>query len=202
MRGFFDIRGSFGPMAIVLIPVAVAINAGLHFITVFLHLPIFLDTIGTILAAVLAGPWVAAVAGLLTNVVVGLVTTPTYIPYGITNAAIGITAGILVYFGLYRQLWTAAVAGLILPLVGATVSAPITVVVFGGATGAGSDVVTAFFLASGNNLVTAVLKAGFLVALVDKMISSLVAYGVARNIPAGYSAKFGMVTRDRQPAVA
>ena len=201
MRGFFDIRGSFTPMAIVLIPIAVAINAGLHFITVFLNLPIFLDTIGTILAAILAGPWVAAVAGILTNVVVGLITTPTYIPYAITNAAIGITAGILVYYGFYRHVWSAAIAGLILPLVGATISAPITVVVFGGATGTGSDAVTAFFLASGDKLVSAVFKAGFLVAIVDKMISSLIAYAVAKNIPASYSAKFPAITRDRQATV-
>ncbi len=201
MRGFFDVRGSFTPIAIVLIPIAVAINAGLHFITIFLNLPIFLDTIGTILAAILAGPWVAAVAGILTNVVVGLITTPTYIPYAITNAAIGITAGILVYFGFYRHLWSAAVAGLILPLVGATISAPITVVVFGGATGTGSDAVTAFFLASGDKLVAAVFKAGFLVAIVDKLISSLIAYAVAKNIPAAYSAKFPAITRNHEAAV-
>ncbi len=202
MRSFWDVSGSFTPMAIVLIPVAVAINAGLHFITVFLNLPIYLDTIGTILAAILAGPWVAAVAGILTNIVVGLVTTPTYIPYGITNAAIGITAGVLVYFGFYRHWWKAAIAGLILPLVGTVISAPITVVVFGGATGAGSDAVTAFFLASGSKLVAAVLKATFITALADKMISSIIAYAVARNVPVSYAAKFPGITRDRQAAVA
>ncbi|HUG29542.1 MAG TPA: ECF transporter S component [Candidatus Limnocylindria bacterium] len=202
MRGFWDFRGGFTSMAIVLIPITIAINTGLHFITVALNLPIYLDTIGTILAAILAGPWVAAVVGLLTNVVIGLVTTPTAIPYGLTNAAIGITAGALVYFGLYRHIWGAAVAGLVLPLVGATISAPITVVVFGGASGTGSDAVTAFFLATGDTLVGAVLKAGFLVALIDKMISSIFAYLVAKNIPSTYMAKFPGVTRDRKPAVA
>ena len=32
-----------------------------------LRLPLYLDTIGTILVAVLAGPWVGALTGIITN---------------------------------------------------------------------------------------------------------------------------------------
>lgn len=37
-----------------------------------LKLPMYLDTIGTIFAAMLCGPWVGAVTGGLTNVVTGI----------------------------------------------------------------------------------------------------------------------------------
>ncbi|WP_201780846.1 ECF transporter S component [Aneurinibacillus tyrosinisolvens] len=37
---------------------------------------LFLDTIGTVLVAVLCGPWWAAAAGTLTNVIQGMITSP------------------------------------------------------------------------------------------------------------------------------
>jgi energy-coupling factor transport system substrate-specific component len=49
-----------------------------------LKLPIFLDTIGTILVALLAGPWVAALTGLITNLVL-VVSDPTLIAFAPVN---------------------------------------------------------------------------------------------------------------------
>ena len=80
-QGFFSrIASDFTTRAWVLIPVGVGINfVGGTLVTV-LKLPIFLDTIGTILVALLAGPWVAALTGLITNLVLG-VSDPTLIAF-------------------------------------------------------------------------------------------------------------------------
>src|SRR5215204_1565546 len=87
--GFFSrIAADFTTRAWVLIPIGVGINfVGGTLVTV-LKLPIFLDTIGTILVALLAGPWVAALTGLITNLVLG-VADPTLIAYVPVNVAIG-----------------------------------------------------------------------------------------------------------------
>jgi energy-coupling factor transport system substrate-specific component len=58
-----------------------------------LKLPLFLDTIGTMLSAVLLGPWPGALTGLLSNVFQGIISGPTTIPFGIVNAVIGLIVG-------------------------------------------------------------------------------------------------------------
>ena len=47
-------------MTWVLIPVAIAINIAIGQIVVLLKLPVFLDSIGTVLVAALCGPWLCA----------------------------------------------------------------------------------------------------------------------------------------------
>src|SRR5205807_9939473 len=51
---------------IILIPAAIGLNFTGHALATELKLPLFLDSIGTVLSALLAGPWVAAGVGLVT----------------------------------------------------------------------------------------------------------------------------------------
>ena len=58
-----------------------------------LQLPIFLDSIGTILAGALAGPLVGAATGAISNLVWGIIfNDPGIIPYALTAACIGACA--------------------------------------------------------------------------------------------------------------
>ena len=52
-----------------LMAVAIAINVAVGAIIVALRLPIYLDSIGTVLVGVLAGPWAGALTGLLANLI-------------------------------------------------------------------------------------------------------------------------------------
>ena len=62
-----NLRNDLLMVAILTIPICVAINVVGDQIVQLLKLPIFLDVIGTVLMAMLAGPWPAAVTGILTN---------------------------------------------------------------------------------------------------------------------------------------
>lgn len=55
----------FTPVVWAFLPVAVAINLGVGTIVQVVKLPVFLDSIGTVMLAVLAGPVPAIVAALL-----------------------------------------------------------------------------------------------------------------------------------------
>lgn len=66
----------FSSRSLVLIVICVAINMIAGQMISMLKLPLFLDSIGTVLCAVLAGPWVALFTGLVTNVLWGLLTGP------------------------------------------------------------------------------------------------------------------------------
>ena len=59
-----------------LMAVAIAINITVGSITSFLRVPIYLDSIGTVLVGVLAGPWAGALTGILSNLIWSLLPVP------------------------------------------------------------------------------------------------------------------------------
>ncbi len=65
-------KQDFTTLSIVMIPVAIAINIAVGQIIYALKIPLYLDSIGTVLVGVLAGPWVGALTGLLANLIWGL----------------------------------------------------------------------------------------------------------------------------------
>lgn len=102
------ISRQFPTRVIALIPVAIAINIVLGAtVQQALKLPIYLDSIGTILVGVLAGPLAGLVTGALANLIWGyLLPAPigvtTIGPFAITAAVIGVLAGIWGQLGLFR----------------------------------------------------------------------------------------------------
>ena len=62
--------GMFSTRVIALMPAAIAINIVLGYtVQTVLKLPIYLDSIGTILVGVLAGPIAGALTGILSNLI-------------------------------------------------------------------------------------------------------------------------------------
>src|SRR5262249_1022856 len=118
-----------------------------------LHLPIYLDSIGTILAGALAGPLAGAATGALSNVVWGLLfNDPGIVPYALTAACIGGCAAAAARLGAFRSLPATALAGLITGAIAALVSAPITVYVQHGASGAGTIALREVLTSTSDNL--------------------------------------------------
>src|SRR5437762_318713 len=113
----------FSTRVIVLMPVEIAINIVLGFtVQKVLNLPIYLDSIGTILVGVLAGPLAGALTGALSNLIwqysPGIGPSSNIGPFAVTAAVIGLLAGLWGYLGVYRPrpasgptLWIAAIAG-------------------------------------------------------------------------------------------
>ncbi|MDN7228080.1 ECF transporter S component [Planococcus sp. N064] len=184
-RSFKD---DFSLMAMLLIPIGVAINIVGFQLTNVLRLPIFLDTIGTILVGVIAGPWVALLAGLITNLI-NAIFNPVYLPYALTSMAIGVGAGLLSKFGFFKNVPKTIISGIVITLIAVVVSAPITVLVFGGATGNTSSLITATFLASGQELWTAVFSSSFIVEIADKVVSVLIVFFIVKGMSDRYLSK-------------
>ncbi|MBI1877845.1 MAG: ECF transporter S component [Chloroflexi bacterium] len=185
-----QLKKDFSTMTLVLIPVAIAINIVIGQIVVLLKLPVFLDSIGTVLVAVLAGPWAGALTGTLSNIIWGLLIDPGAFPWFPVAAAIGLVAGICANFGLFKTWWKVIIAGIFVALAAVIVSTPIGVYLFGGITGSGSTFITAYLLATGQELFTAVLSTNFLVEPVDKIITCLVAWLIIRGLSVRYISRF------------
>jgi hypothetical protein len=99
----------FDTRTIVLIPIAIAINIVLgQTVAAALKVPIYLDSIGTILVGAIAGPIPGLVTGLLANLIWQFVLPAPFHsdyagPYAIVAAEIGLLAGIFGARGFFRS---------------------------------------------------------------------------------------------------
>src|SRR6476646_7276295 len=101
------ISRQFTTRVIVLMPVAIAINIILGAtVQTVLKLPIYLDSIGTILVGVLAGPLAGALTGILSNLIWQYapgIGGGTIGPFAVTAGVIGLLAGLWGQLGVYRS---------------------------------------------------------------------------------------------------
>ena len=119
---------------VAMVPVAIALNIVVGQLASVIGLPVYLDSIGTVLVSALAGPAAGVVTGILTNVIWGLTLNPIALPFAVVQVVIGVMAGYAARLGMFRRFYLAPVAGAVTGLVAAIVSAPISAFVFGGAT--------------------------------------------------------------------
>lgn len=101
--------GRFDTRTLVLMPIAIAINIVLgQTIASVLKIPIYLDSIGTVLVGVLAGPIPGLATGLLSNILWTYVLPPPFhsdfaAPFAITAGFIGVYSGLVTQWGFMRS---------------------------------------------------------------------------------------------------
>jgi energy-coupling factor transport system substrate-specific component len=185
------LRQDFTTITWVMIPVAIAINIAVGQLIYTLKIPLYLDSIGTILVGALAGPWAGALTGLLSNLIWGITgLNVAYAPFAAVGAVIGLLAGLFTEAGWMRAWWKAIVAGLITGLIAAVISAPIAAYVWGGVTGSGTDVITAFFRGMGFGILPSSFAQGVSSDPLDKAISFLVVWLIVQALPMRFLARF------------
>ena len=173
----------FSTRNLVLVAIGIALNLALGQAASFLNLPIFLDSVGIVLAAVLAGPVIGGLTGLLTNLLWGLLQGPTAAYFAPVAMMIGIAAGLLARAGLFRTWWQAAISGAVIAVALAVVAVPIRSYLFGGVTGSGADFAVAYLLKVGESLFGSVLITVIGTNLVDKIVTALLVWGILRGLP-------------------
>ncbi len=181
-------KKDFTLIAVLLIPAGIAINIVGFQICQLLRLPIFLDSIGTMLVGALAGPWVGAVTGLLTNAVNGIFN-PVYFAYAPTSILVGLFAGIFSSKGMLKSIPKVLFSGILITLIATISSGTITAVVFGGATGGTGSIITGTLLAAGNNIITSVFSVQIFQEIADKLISIFIVWFVIKGMSDRYLSK-------------
>jgi energy-coupling factor transport system substrate-specific component len=185
-----SIKKDFNTMTWVLIPVAIAINVVIGEIVVQLKLPVYLDSIGTVLVAALCGPWAGALTGTLSNTIWGLLIDPNALPWWPVALFIGFVAGWCARGGLFKSWWKVAITGFLVALTAALVSTPISVYIYGGITASGSSFLTAYLLQTGQGLLPAVLITNNIVEPFDKISTSLLAFAIIQGLSTRFLARF------------
>ncbi|HOA64912.1 MAG TPA: ECF transporter S component [Coprothermobacter proteolyticus] len=175
---------SFSTPVLVLIPVAVGINYVGKLFAQLLKLPLWLDSIGTVIASMLSGPIVGSISGAINNIIYGLTMDPISFVYALTSVAIGLTVGIMAYRGRISNLWRAVVVGLVVALVAAVVSTPLNVIFWGGQTGnVWGDALYAYLIAHGVPVWLSSFLDELVVDLPDKVATVIIAFLIFASLP-------------------
>ena len=194
-----SIKKDFSVSTFALIPFAIAINLLIGQLVNVLHLPIFLDSIGTVLVAVLCGPWAGALTGILANVVGGLVLDPGFLPFAPVAGIIGFVAGWLAIAGWFRNWWKIVLSGVIITLALSIVAAPIQIAVYGGITPNAQGALTSFLIATGQTLIKSILTVTVVSNLVDKILTNFIVVLILRGLPGRYLNRFPRVENLQEP---
>ncbi|MCA2002875.1 MAG: ECF transporter S component [Chloroflexi bacterium] len=177
------IKNNFNTQTWALIVIAIAINIAVGQIVVLLKLPVYLDSIGTVLVAVLCGPWAGALTGTLSNLIWGIAIDPNALPWWPVAFFIGYMAGRMAQWGFFKSWWKVVVTGFVVALTAAIVSTPIAVYLYGGITASGSSFITAYLLETGKGVWQAVFSTNFLVEPVDKITTAMIAFAIILGLP-------------------
>jgi energy-coupling factor transport system substrate-specific component len=186
---------------IALIPAAVALNVVGGYINTVLKLPLFLDMIGTAVVAITIGPWWGALAGALTNVINGFISSPINLPFAACNVIGAIVWGYGIRWGMGKSMVRYSILACLVALSVTLMAVPIYVFVFGGATGHFSDMVTAAFVGMGQNLIVSVFSSNIIFSLADKIIASFLALAILEALPPTLTAHLDIVKAPRMQLV-
>ena len=169
-----------------------ALNLTIGGLVAWLKLPIYLDSTGIVLASLLLG-WRAGVACAVLTCLIGFFVVNPYLPFFTgTAVVIALVVDQLRRRNMYRSALLTVVSALILAACAALTSAPVAAFVFSGVTTSGSDLLTAFFRATGRNLLDSVMLSQFTSEPVDKMIVTLVSISVVRALPKSFLKQHGL----------
>ncbi|MCX6142200.1 MAG: hypothetical protein NTZ35_03175 [Ignavibacteriales bacterium] len=161
----------------------IALNLTAGQITAALKIPLYLDSIGTILVAVLVGPWSAIICGSAANLLAAAFGNPSMIFFIPVVIVIGAFTGFLARKGWFRKWYLVVIGGILQGVLAALVSAPISAYVFGGVMMAGTDFLVLYFRSVGNNLLNSVIYQGLASDPVDKLVSFLIVFFLTKNLP-------------------
>lgn len=190
-------KTQFSSSTLVLIVISIAINIIGGQLSLIMKLPLFLDSIGTIISALVAGPWVALLTGLLSNLFRGLVSSPIAIVFAPIAMVIGLTAGLLARAGLFTTLPRVILSGIIIALALTVIAVPFRVYLFGGTSGSGADFLIDYLHAVGEGLLLSVSFTVIGTNLVDKVLSAIIAWLLIRCLPQRALRNFPQLARVR-----
>lgn len=167
-----------------LIPAAVGINYVAKAFAEGLKLPVWLGSLGTFLASMLAGPVAGAISAFINHVIYGLTLSPVSTVYAITGIGIGIAVGVLHAKGWFSSAKKVFVSAIIIAIVSAVISTPLNVIFWGGQTGIPwGDSIFAAMIANHIPVWISSFTDEFILDILDKVVVAYLAFFIYRQLP-------------------
>ena len=165
---------------IMLVPACIGLNFAGHALAVTLGLPLFLDSTGTVLAALLAGPWVGGSVGVISSLLSANTIDANAAGYVVVSFAIGFAAGLTRYARVgWLALWCLCF------VLASVLSTPLNLVLNAGRSGVPlGDAIYERLLATGLPAIAAAYLGEAAIDLPDKLIAVVTAVLLYRALPA------------------
>jgi energy-coupling factor transport system substrate-specific component len=187
------------PRVLALIPVAVALNLATGLVVAELSLPVYLDTIGTVLAAAIAGPMAGVVTGLVSQVLTSLLGGYMWLAFAPIQVIIALLAALVASRGGFHSTPLAVGWGAFVGLIAGSASSVISYFAFGGVTAGGVTAVTTLLRTVGFSLPQAVVLASIGTDLFDKAIVFLLVALVLAALPRRILGRYPWAVRAVSP---
>ena len=178
-------KTNFSTAVIVLIPACIGINYLGKLFASALKLPLWLDSIGTCIGAVLGGPIIGAICGAVNNLIYGFTTGDNItLVYSLTSLFIGLAVGIMARLGFMKSLPKALLTAVAGGLAAVLVSTPLNVQFWGGTTGnLWGDALFAWSQSQGMSVMLGSLLDELLVDVPDKLATLIIVYFIIKGLP-------------------
>lgn len=184
------------PRLLALIPTCVALNVVLGRIVNELSLPIFLDTVGTVTASALAGPAAGIITGLASQGLAALTSGQMmWLAFAPIQVLIAVVAIWCARRGGFGRTSGSIVWGALCGLLGGSVSAVISYVVFRGATATGVTALNTLFRYLEFSLPVSVTISSVLSDILDKALTFAFTGLVLRALPVRLASRFPLALR-------
>lgn len=160
-----------------------ALNLSLAKVAALMALPVYMDTVGTILAAALLSPAYAFSIAALTSLLGGLLIHPAFPFYIGTQFLVALVALMAVRMNGFATWWKALLIGALIAVSASIASAPVTVILFGGITLSGATAINAVMLAAGHSIWKSVVAGSLIVESLDKITTAILAWQLLSRLP-------------------
>lgn len=160
--------------------IAIAINYVGANIALFLRLPLYLDTIGTLLVAVVFGPWLGAAAAIISALLSWMTTDIFSLYFSPVAILVAVIAGFLVKKNSKATslIWKS----LLVSLPGTIVSSAITVILFHGITSSGSSLLAQFLHSMGLDMTISLVLVQASTDYIDRLLSLIIVIAVVKSL--------------------
>ena len=145
-----------------------------------LNLPLFMDTIGTLVSTALLGFWPGAVTAVTTHVVLealrGITGSNSNLVWVICSFSSVITLALLIRYGMFETILHAVAATICIALINSISGALVAVLFFSGLTVHPVDYIVTAFLSLGQSLLSSAFWARIPINLIDKGIAVFITF--------------------------
>lgn len=160
--------------------IAIAINYIGANLALLLRLPLYLDTIGTLLVSVVLGPWFGAGTALISALLSWMTTDIFSLYFSPVAIIVAVVAGFLVKKNstTLSLIWKS----LLVSLPGTVVSSSITVILFHGITSSGSSIIAQFLHGLGLDMTASLILVQAGTDYLDRLISFFIVITIVKSL--------------------
>ena len=180
------------PRLLALVPSAVAINLVVGQVASELALPVFLDTLGTMVVAALVGLPGGLLVGTVSQLLAGMLRGYVWLAFTPIQWMVAALIALAASRGGFSSTGRSVAWGVVAGVVCGAVSSAISYFLFGGVTATGVTGVGAVFRSLGFSLPTAVTMASIATDIPDKVFCFVVVGILLRSLPRRLLARYPM----------